>query len=109
MKKIVFAFVTYTLLLISNGYAQGIEFVHDKTFQEILDIAKKENKLVFMDAYTSWCGPCKRMAANVFPDPEAGAFFNSNFINVKIDMEKGEGPGISGKYGVRAYPTLFWI
>jgi len=89
--------------------AGGIEFTHDKKFQEILALAKAQNKLVFIDCFTSWCGPCKRLAATAFPDASVGEFFNANFINASFDMEKEEGPSIASKYGIRAYPTLLWI
>ncbi|HRG89513.1 MAG TPA: thioredoxin domain-containing protein [Chitinophagales bacterium] len=89
--------------------AQGIEFIHDKKFQEILDMAKAQDKLVFMDCFTTWCGPCKRLAATVFPDSAVGEFYNSTFINTKFDMEKDEGVFLAGKYAIRAYPTLLWL
>jgi thiol-disulfide isomerase/thioredoxin len=84
------------------------EFFHG-SFKEALALAEKEGKLIFMDAFTVWCGPCKRMAANTFPDPTVGSFFNANFINMKVDMEKDEGPDLSIKYEVNAYPTLLFI
>ncbi|GAB5553112.1 MAG: hypothetical protein Sapg2KO_27030 [Saprospiraceae bacterium] len=90
------------------GQAQGIEF-NQGSWNEVLAKAKQENKIIFVDAYASWCGPCKRMAATVFPTAEAGEFFNDKFINFKIDMEKGEGPAFAKKYPVRAYPTLMFI
>jgi thiol-disulfide isomerase/thioredoxin len=89
--------------------AEGIEFKHDKTFQELLDMAKAQDKLIFMDCYTAWCGPCKRLAAMVFPDSAVGAYFNDHFINAKFDMEHDEGLTIASKYSIRAYPTLLWI
>lgn len=88
--------------------AAGIEFSHG-SWQEILDLAREEQKLIFVDAYTEWCGPCKMMARNTFPDEEVGAYFNQHFINYKFDMEKGEGPNFAAKYGVNAYPTLLFI
>jgi thiol-disulfide isomerase/thioredoxin len=109
MKKLAALFILSSLFLIQNSFADGIEFIHDKTFKEILDMAKAQNKLVFIDCYTSWCGPCKRLAATVFPDREVGDFYNSTFINTKFDMEKEEGPTIAGKYSIRAYPTLLWL
>ena len=86
----------------------GVAWEHG-TFAEALNKAKankKGPKLVFMDCYTTWCGPCKYMANNVFPTKEAGDYFNKNFVNIKIDMEKGEGKDIAKKYGVVAYPTF---
>ena len=62
-----------------------------------------------MDAYASWCGPCKAMQTKVFPEKAVGDYFNANFVNVKIDMEEGEGPAIAKKYQVRSYPTFFFI
>ena len=88
--------------------AQGIEFFHG-SWEEALAEATKQEKLIFVDAYAEWCGPCKRMAKNVFTQPAVGDFFNKHFINVKMDMEKGEGPEFGMKYPVSAYPTLMFI
>lgn len=88
--------------------AQGIEFFHG-TWNEALEEANKQGKPIFVDAYAEWCGPCKRMAATTFKDNEVGEFFNKNFINVKMDAEKGEGVTFRKKYPISAYPTLFFI
>lgn len=88
--------------------AQGIEFFHG-TWPEALEKAKAENKLIFVDAFASWCGPCKKMAASVFPDSKAGEFFNPNFVNLKIDMEKPENAEFARKFPVGSYPTLMFL
>jgi thiol:disulfide interchange protein len=88
--------------------SSGIQFFTG-SWEEALALAEAEGKLIFMDAYAKWCGPCKIMSRNVFTDAKAGDFFNENFINVKMDMERGEGPALAKKYRVRAYPTLFFI
>ncbi len=87
---------------------KGIEFF-EGTWQQTLDKANEEHKLVFVDAYTVWCGPCKYMANNVFTDAKVGEYFNQNFINYKFDMEKGEGPTFARKYTVNSYPSLIFI
>jgi thiol-disulfide isomerase/thioredoxin len=103
--------LAFVLALICSGtalLAQGIKF-EEGDWASITAKAKTEKKLIFMDAYTTWCGPCKMMTRNTFPDAEVGSFFNTNFVNVKMDMEKGEGIGLSTKYQVVAYPTLLFI
>lgn len=87
---------------------KGITF-EDGTWKEVLAKAEAEGKLVFLDAYASWCGPCKMLKAHTFTDQLVGAYFNANFINAKMDMEKGEGPQLARQYGVTAYPTLFFV
>lgn len=50
------------LIVSSSGFAQTKEIHFEKSsFADIKAKAKKENKLIFIDAYTSWCGPCKWM------------------------------------------------
>lgn len=105
--------VTTILLLLTiafTGYGQdkGIQF-HHGSFREILEEAKKENKLIFIDSYTSWCAPCKWMEQHIFPLQEVGDYYNKHFINFKIDMEKGEGPELAKKYAVKSYPTYLFL
>lgn len=87
---------------------EGVNF-RDITLEDALKQAKTENKLIFMDCYTSWCGPCKNMANKVFPQKAAGDYFNPRFVCVKYDMEKGTGPELAKKYEVHAYPTFLMI
>lgn len=94
--------------LISNAFAQEIVF-ETGTWAEIKAKAKKENKLIFMDAFTTWCGPCKWMSKNIFTDKTVADYYNTNFINAKIDMEKGEGLDIAKEYKVSCYPNLVYI
>ena len=106
MKKILTLVIgIMTLCLVGN--AQGINF-RKNSLNEILKIAKSENKLVFIDFYTTWCGPCKSLDAGTFKDKEVGAFYNKNFINLKLDAE-AEGINAAKKYNVKAFPTLVFI
>ena len=75
----------------------------------MLKMAKKEKKMIFVDCYTSWCGPCKMLAKNIFTQDSVADFYNANFICFQIDMEKGEGPELARKYGVAAFPTLLYV
>lgn len=89
--------------------SEGIKF-ENMTFEEAKKEAKENDQLIFIDAYTVWCGPCKKMAATSFKDEKVGAIFNEKFINLKIECEKdAEGPDFARMYKVRAYPTLLII
>ena len=95
------------IVLIEKGY-KGIKF-EKLSFAQLMKKAKEQNKLVFIDCYTSWCGPCRSMANSVFPKEEIGNYFNAHFINTKMDMEKGEGKEIAKKYKINAFPTLLFL
>ena len=104
-----FTIILFLFLSFSQIQAQkGIDFFKG-TWEEALEEAKAKDKLIFVDAYAVWCGPCKRMAATVFKDEKVGKFYNANFINMKIDMEKPPGRKFGKKYPVAAFPTLMYI
>lgn len=108
MKNTLFTLVFFVSL--SSAFAQksGIQFEH-ASWKKIVAKAQTEKKLIFLDAYTSWCGPCKAMQAQVFPQKSVGDYFNVSFVNAKIDMEQGEGPALANKYPIQGYPTLLFI
>lgn len=86
----------------------GIRFFTG-TWQGLLAEAKKQNKPIFVDVYTTWCGPCKLMAKEAFPDKAVGELFNANFVSYQIDAEKGEGLAVAKQYNVTAYPTSLFV
>lgn len=89
--------------------SEGIKFEH-MTLAEAKLLAEENDQLIFIDAHTSWCGPCKKMAATSFKDQAVGDAFNEQFINLKIDCEKDvDGIEISKLYKIKAYPTLLII
>ena len=100
--------ILMSIALASAVSAQGIEFF-DGSFDEAKAEAARTGRPIFMDAYASWCGPCKMMSRNVFTQEQVGDFFNANFVNLKVDMEKGEGIQLRRTYGVSAYPTLLFL
>jgi thiol-disulfide isomerase/thioredoxin len=99
--------LTAVLLFISFAVsAQNKEILFEKTeLKAALAKARLERKPVFVDCYTTWCGPCKGMDATVFKNDSVADFFNAKFISVKLDMEKGEGPEAKTTYKVGAFPT----
>ncbi|MCY1519138.1 Thiol:disulfide interchange protein DsbD [compost metagenome] len=97
------------MILMSSFCMAGIKFLDNPEWTKVLAQAKKENKIIFLDAYATWCGPCKTMDAETYTDAAVADFYHANFINVKYDMEKGEGPSLGEKYDVMAYPTMLYI
>ncbi len=91
-----------------NTETTGIVFFTG-TLKEAKAKANKEKKLIFIDCYTTWCGPCKNMSKKTFVDKAVGEYFNKNFICMKIDMEKGEGISLASTYTVEAYPTYLFL
>ncbi len=104
----IFAAIFFLLVGVLNTRAGGIQFF-EGTWSEALEEAKKQDKIIFVDAYAVWCGPCKKMAKEVFPDDKVGEFYNRHFISMQIDMERGMGLEFGKQYPVSAFPTLFYI
>lgn len=103
MKKTIFSAIIALAGLLP---AQAQTDFRHISFNEAVEAAKAENKQIFIDFYTEWCGPCKRMAAKVLPTKEVGDYLNANFVCIKIDAEKGEGPKLAELFSIQAYPTF---
>ena len=88
---------------------KGISFIKSNSLQPLLERAKTENKLIFLDFYTSWCLPCRVMDEEVFSLASTGTAMDKNFISYKVNAEKGNGPTLSTVFNVYAYPTLLFL
>ncbi len=112
MKQKTWLYLLFLSLWGWNAAAQdgpkGVQF-YQGNFKQALAKAKKEQKLVFLDAYTTWCGPCKVLKTKVFPDKALGDYINKHFVSIGIDMEAGEGPNIANMYPIDGYPTLLFL
>ncbi len=86
----------------------GVDF-EKGTWEGVLEKAKKENKLIFLDVYATWCGPCKLLKKNTFSDTTVGAFYNQNFINMAVNGEDEAGLKLVNKYHLTGYPSLLFI
>lgn len=120
MKKFIVALllVSPVLLFAQN---EGIQFTEGMTWSQVKAKAKAENKYIFMDCFTTWCGPCKYMSANIFPMKEVGNVLNKNFISVAVQLDTTDndndfvkswyqdGHNIAHEYKVRAYPTYLYF
>ena len=108
--------------LSSSLFAQeGIKFEQNSDWTALKARAKAEHKYIFLDGYTTWCVPCKEMAANIFPQPKVADFFNQNFINVAVQFDVTEGDNaatkawyedarkISSEFDIAAFPTYLFF
>lgn len=109
MKKACFLFVAAALAALPTLAQNRAITFETGSFAEVLSRAKRENKPIMMDAYTTWCGPCKMMDKHVFTNDTIADYYNANFIAYKADMEKGEGPELAKRFHVQAYPNFIFI
>lgn len=106
--RILFLFLSLALSATCMAQDLSVDFIDNK-LEDALAKAASEDKIVFVDAYTTWCGPCKMMDRDVFSDQKVAEFFNENFVNLKLDMEKGDGNNFRRKYGVRGFPSFLFL
>jgi thiol:disulfide interchange protein len=92
-----------------NTRAMLVDFRKTDELEAVLKRAKAENKLVFVDFYTSWCLPCKIMEQGAFVDYDLAEFMNKNFLNVRVNAEDGIGKTHKQNFLVFAYPTLLFL
>jgi thioredoxin-related protein len=121
IRFILFPFCLYMMIQSAFGQDKGIHFERGLTWNEIRAKAKAEHKFIFMDCYTTWCGPCKFMDSQTFPQKEVGEYFNSHFISVRVQMDRtnrdndtvrewyNDAKMIERTYGIAAYPTMLFF
>lgn len=116
MKKLILLLTLVPFLGIAQD--KGTHFEHGLSLQQVKEKAKKENKYLFVDCFTTWCGPCKYMTSTIFPQEKVGDFFNKNFVNVKVQFDKtkndseevknwyADAEAMAKEFNIRAYPTF---
>ena len=101
------------LMAIPHVYVQadeptGIQFFSG-SWQQLLAEANRQNKPLFVDVYTTWCPPCRRMVREAFPNAAVGAKFNKHFISYQLNAEVGEGIELAKRFAVQSYPTALYL
>jgi thioredoxin-related protein len=100
---------------------KGVNWIQRLTWEQIKAKAKAENRGIFIDAFTTWCGPCKAMDKEVYPNDTVGKFFNSQFIAVKLQIDKTDKDDqyvkswyntsefLNKEFRITSYPTLIFL
>lgn len=96
-------YILLILLWLPLGtFAQhGVKFLENTTWENVVALAKQQNKMIFVDCYASWCVPCKVVDQAVFQTEVAGNYFNQNFINYKVQMDTAK---TDGSEKIKHYP-----
>jgi len=106
MKNNLIIFVLFLLLYSCVNSPEKESIYFNGSFSEAIKMAKSENKGVFLDFYTVWCGSCKSFDKYVFSDSTVQQYIKDNFIFMSVDAEKGEGIQLKKDFEIKAYPTL---
>ncbi|MEO7922558.1 MAG: thioredoxin domain-containing protein [Chitinophagaceae bacterium] len=101
--------LVFILFLSSAAFGDDIKFVNNLSWEQVKEKAAREKKMIFFDAYTTWCGPCKYLEKSVYTNAAVADYFNANYINVKFDMETAEGLKLAEEFEVNSYPTLLFF
>ena len=106
MKKSVALFV----LIVSSCFlfADPIPGFHQGDVKSVFDAAKSKKQIVMIDFFTTWCGPCKLIEANIYRH-ESFLDYTKKMVAFKIDAEKGEGIDLAAKYNVKVYPSVIFM
>jgi thioredoxin-related protein len=92
--------------------AGGIDYVHITTqaqWDSVMTLSKQQERPVFLVGHTSWCGYCKQFFSNVSTDSNVAVYYNTNYLNITVDVEQEFGRSIATRYGIRGYPTLLFL
>jgi thioredoxin 1 len=111
MKKLIAITCVFSMIFMigaktnSSKSGKGVSFTQT-SLANAIHLAQAQKKLIFIDIYAIWCGPCVMLKLRTFSNKDAGQFFNENFINLSLDGEKGEGLKLFQAYQLTAFPTL---
>ncbi len=79
------------------------------SWNQIVQKAQREGKLIFVDTYSPSCYPCKVMEKGAFKDRNVALLYNEKFINYKINMADERNMDFQAKYEIFELPTLLYF
>jgi len=109
MKNKILLIVLIVLTITPNLMKAQTKFIED-SWSGLKEVAKEQNKLIFVDLYFTGCAPCAKMDKEVFPNVEVSNYLNKHFVSFKSDILKEDiGKKLSLKYGVTGFPTFLFL
>jgi len=112
MQRIRLIWVILWLFSATVSRAGGIDYVHITTqaqWDSVMTLSKQQERPVFLVGHTSWCGYCKQFFSSVSADSNVAVYYNTNYLNIAVDVEQEFGRSIAARYGIRGYPTLLFL
>lgn len=109
MKKYIITLLLLTI--ISKSFSQkGTAFLQTGNLRTVFDLAKAQNKPVFLEIYAPTCHVCNAFKPT-FELPQVGNYFNQNFVSYKLDITTPEGAAFLNKQGlyILSTPTLLFF
>ncbi|HWL91970.1 MAG TPA: thioredoxin family protein [Phycisphaerae bacterium] len=100
-------FLTVVLSAVASVPIHAEEPFKDLDFKAAKKQAAADNKLIVIDFYTTWCGPCKMLDKTTWKDPDVIKWFNEKAIGLKMDAEKLR--DLAKQYRISAYPTIILL
>ena len=100
---------------------KGVRFDREHTWAQLKEMARAKNSYIFVDLFTTWCGPCKRMDKEVYVSDTVGKYVNDNFIAVKVQIDStssdddyvkswyADAKSIDAQYKLTAYPSFLFL
>jgi thioredoxin-related protein len=113
--------ILFFLRVLTYAQNKGIHFEQALTWSQVKAKARTENKFIFVDCYATWCGPCKTMDKDVYPNDSIGAYMNARFISVKVQLDTSKlddaeikkwyqtAQDIRKQYAINAMPTFLFF
>lgn len=100
MKSILFLLIGIINSECAFAQESGINF-YKGSWSDLIRTAENQERMIFVDVHTDWCGPCKYMEKYIFTQTEVEEKYNKSFINYKLDAEKGEGPEMAKRFNMK--------
>lgn len=94
MKKLLFSLLIAAAGLVVSAQDTAVKWY---TIEEASALAKTNPRPIFVDAYTDWCGWCKKLDQDTFSNPVIAEILNTKYYAVKFDAEGKEPVTFQGR------------